>query len=394
MTQLHALQARPGSASASSWLAALRAALEGTGPALLPLPAEPAGVAASLIESFRPDDAATPLAPPGVALVVPTSGSTGEPKGAQLTGDAIRASAAATHARLGGPGRWVLALPLTHVAGLMVLARSIEAGTSPTVVDLADGFEPAAFAAALTEATGPGSAPLYSALVPTQLTRLLDAGVDLAPLDGILLGGAGAPVELLERAAAAGATVLTTYGMSETSGGCVYDGWPLEGVAVSVGDDGRVRIAGPTLFSGYRLRPDLTAAVVDDHGRLVTQDLGRISPDGQLSILGRADDVVISGGVNVPVAQVALVLAGHPAVQACAVAGRPDEQWGERVVAVVVPTDPASPPSLEMLRAHAAGQLEAAALPTRLVLTDHLPLLPSGKPDRDAVRVLASTQEP
>ncbi len=173
---------------------------------------------------------------------------------------ALLASASATHDRLGGPGRWLLALPAQHVAGVQVLVRSLVSRTEPGVLDLAGGFTPAGFAAA---ASALGGVRRYTALVPTQLVRLLDAadqgdgdGVrELARFDAVLVGGAGTPPAVLERAAAAGVRVVTTYGASETSGGCVYDGVPLDGVRVRLGDGpdpSRVLLGGPTLARGYR----------------------------------------------------------------------------------------------------------------------------------------------
>ena len=170
----------------------------------------------------------------------------------------LRHSARATHDRLGGPGQWLLALPVTHVAGLTVLVRSLVARTRPEVLDLYGGFSVDAFVAA-TARMAP-DVRHYTSLVPTQLRRLLDAGADLSSYDGILVGGAALPAALAERAASAGVRVVTTYGMSETCGGCVYDGLPLDGVEVVVRDDGRVELGGPVVFAGYRLRPDLTAA--------------------------------------------------------------------------------------------------------------------------------------
>ena len=220
-------------------LPALAAALDG-GPPLLPLPPGPPAVVEALLAALRPD---RPLDDPEVALVVPTSGSTGEPKGALLTAAAVHASARATHDRLGGPGRWLLALPPTHVAGLMVLARSLDAGTEPVAVDRTGPFDPDRFAAA---AAGlPDDAPRYVSLVPAQLRLLLDAGTDLTGFDAVLLGGAAAAPALLDRARAAGVAVVTTYGMSETCGGCVYDGVPLDGVEVGIDPDGRIRLGGP-----------------------------------------------------------------------------------------------------------------------------------------------------
>ena len=330
-------------------------------------------------------DPAQPLERDDVALVVPTSGSTGEPKGAMLTAAALRHSARATHDRLGGPGQWLLALPVTHVAGLTVLVRSLVARTRPEVLDLYGGFSVSAFVAATTR-LAPGVRH-YTSLVPTQLRRLLDAGADLSTYDGVLVGGAALSPSLHRTAVEAGVRIVTTYGMSETCGGCVYDGEPLDGVTVRLRDDGRVELGGPVVFAGYRLRPDLTAAALVD-GRHVTQDLGRWSADGRLEVLGRADDVIVSGGVNVPAALVERVVAGHPGVAACAVVGRPDPEWGERVVAVVQPVDWSSAPDVESLRAFAADVLEPAALPREVVLLGLLPVGSTGKPDKAAVRIL------
>lgn len=361
-------------------LPALAAALDGRGPALLPLPT--GGTRGPVLTAMDPG---RPLERDDVALVVPTSGSTGEPKGVLLTAAALQHSARATHDRLGGPGQWVLALPVSGIAGLTVLVRSLQARTRPEVVDLYGGFSVEAFRTA-TRALATGVRH-YTALVPTQLRRLLDAGVDLAPYDGVLVGGAALSPALHDRAVAAGLRAVTTYGMSETCGGCVYDGRPLDGVTVEVRDDGRVVVGGPTVFAGYRLRPDLTAEALVD-GRHLTQDLGRWSPDGRLEVLGRADDVVVSGGVNVPAALVERVLGGHPGVAACAVVGRPDPEWGERVVAVVQPADWTASPGVAELRSFAAGALDPAALPREVVVLGQLPVLPSGKPDKAAVRTL------
>jgi O-succinylbenzoic acid--CoA ligase len=281
----------------------------------------------------------------------------------------------------------VLALPVTHVAGLTVLVRSLVARTRPEVVDLYGGFGVEAFAAA-TARLAPGVRH-YTSLVPTQLRRLIDAGVDLTTYDGVLVGGAALSPDLRDRALAAGVPVVTTYGMSETCGGCVYDGEPFGGVDVVLGDDGRVSIGGPVVFVGYRLRPDLTARALVD-GRHLTQDLGRWTADGRLEVLGRVDDVVVTGGVNVAAAMVERVLNGHPGVAVCAVVGVADPEWGQRVVAVVQPVDAAAPPTVEELRAFAAGRLDPAALPREVVTLGMLPVLASGKPDKAAVRSLVA----
>ncbi len=391
--RLAALNAGPGTSAA--WAVGLASAIDGSGPALLPLPAGPSPMREALVAALRPEDPGAALESDDVALVVPTSGSTGEPKGAMLSASALIGSAAATHARLGGAGRWVLALPLTHIAGLMVVVRAIGAGAPAFEVDQSDGFDIARFAATTAVAARGAAAdglPLYTSLVPTQLLRLLDAdpsaGVDLTAYAGILVGAAATPASLLERAARAGARVVTTYGMSETCGGCVYDGQALDGVVVQLDRADRIVLGGPTLFSGYRLRPDLTAAALDTHGRLVTADRGALDRDGRLWVLGRADDVIISGGENVAPAAVEGALAAVPGIGAAVVVGVPDPQWGEQVVAVVVPRDGATV-LLADVRAALAAQLPPAAVPRDLVVVEAIPVLGSGKPDRSAARDLA-----
>jgi O-succinylbenzoic acid--CoA ligase len=350
---------------------------------------------AALVEAWAAGDAVLPLDPAapramvdatrtalgagqdietGTALVIATSGSTGEPKGAQLSRTALAASARATHARIGhAPGDiWLSCLPWHHIGGLQVMLRS-QLLDIPLVVH--ERFDVAAVGAA--------DATLLS-LVPTQLTRLLDAGVDLARFRVILLGGAAASPALLARARAAGAPVVTTYGMSETAGGCVYDGRPLDGVEVRTTGDGRLAIRGPMLMSGYRHRPDLTAAALQD-GWLVTNDLGVVSPQG-VSVVGRADDVIVTGGENVAAAAVAEVLRGHPDIADVSVVGVPDKRWGQLVVAVAVTS---RPPTLAALRDWARDRLPAAAVPRRLVAVATLPMLASGKVDRLAVRAMA-----
>ena len=389
---LHAVLLPPAEAAARL-LDALPAALDGTGPALLPLdPALPRPMLAEQLEAFAPSVVETaagaeryvPARPaPGAgddtALVVATSGSTGRPKGTELSAPALLASARASLRRIGArPGeRWLCCLPAFHIAGIQVLVRSLLAGIAP-VVDARLG--PGALAASGCE---------HVAVVPTQLRRLVDAGADLSAAATILLGGAAAPPGLLEAALAAGGRVITTYGMSETSGGCVYNGMPLDDVSVDIGPGGRIRIAGPVLFSGYRLRPDLTAAAFD--GRwFVTSDLGSLGPSGELLVRGRADDVIMTGGEKVVAAEVETALATCAGVREAAVVGRPDAEWGELVTAVVVPADPSAPPRLADIRAHVRDRLPGWAAPAALLLVPEMPLLPSGKPDRATLRARAA----
>jgi O-succinylbenzoic acid--CoA ligase len=198
-----------------------------------------------------------------------------------------------------------------------------------------------------------------------------------------LLGGAAPGRALLDDARAAGARVFVTYGMSETSGGCVYDGWPLDGVRVRLGEGGRIEIAGPVLFSGYR--PATAGPPVAPDGWFTTSDLGTVDASGRLTVRGRADDVINTGGEKVVPGEVEAVVGTIPGVADVVVIGVPDSEWGELVTAVVVPADPAAPPDLARLRAYARGSLPGYAVPRRLLLAARIPLLASGKPDRVAV---------
>ncbi len=308
----------------------------------------------------------------GLAAVVATSGTSDAPKAVELGADAIRWSALATSAALeAGPGdRWLCCLPVHGVAGLAVVARAWHTGLP---VEVHERFDPAAVGQAA------GRATLVS-LVPAMLRRLLAAGDEPARFRRALLGGSPIPAALASEAARRAVPLVRTYGLTETFGGMVHDGHPLDGVELRVDADpeGELLVRGPMLFRRYRGDPGRTAAVLRD-GWLRTGDLGRLGPDGRLTVLGRADDLVISGGVNVHPDEVEAVLATHPAVAEAAVAGRPDPEWGQRVTAFVVPRDPASPPSLAELRAFARERLAAAKAPRELVLLPVLPRSPSGK---------------
>lgn len=322
-------------------------------------------------------------------LVVETSGSTGRPKRVALSRAAMRASASATAARLGGHGQWLLNLPATYVAGVQVLFRSVLAGSDPVLLD-----EHADFPAAAAAMDGPRR---YVSLVPTQLTRMLTSPGDVAALrrfDSVLVGGAAVEQSLRRAAADAGVRVVATYGMSETCGGCVYDGVPLDGVELSLGGDGTVRIAGPVLFDGYDGQPGETALV--RQGRwFLTSDLGRLDPDGRLQVLGRADDVIVSGAVKVPGAAVARRLREHPWVGEVEVVATPDPEWGQRVVAVVVARgQDRDRPALGDLRNWVSQTLPRAWAPKRLVVVPEIALLPNGKVDRRALEQLAIQVRP
>lgn len=377
----------------------------------------------------------------GVDMVLRTSGSTtGTGKLVGVSMDALVASARATHKRLGGPGIWVLALPAYHAAGVQVLVRAAVAGTHVFNAYKEGGFDPqhlaqvidAACVAAADcdagssfdddavsscaggaggEAEGALAAddsgracPVYTSLVPTQLRRALDdeqlRGA-LARLDAVLIGGAAADAQLLEQAKAAGIRVVTTYGMSETCGGCVYDGQPLPGVSMDVDQaTGAIWLSGPMLATGYLgdeertrrcfvSRPD-TQAGEPARRWFITSDRGHIV-DGRLQVLGRLDDVIISGGIKVEPGPIEALLALNPLVSECAVVGLPDLQWGQVVTAVVVP---ASMPGLgrvdegailAQIRVYLEQKLSGAQCPKQVLLADALPYKGIGKVDRRAL---------
>ncbi len=303
----------------------------------------------------------------GPPLIMRTSGSTGEPKEVALSRDAMVASAVAALERLGGPGGWQLSIPVTGVGGLQVLVRSVLAGIDPVMVEPID-------------ASAVGGDRAYISIVPTQLHRLDEAGrlADLAAFDAVLLGGAAADRALLDRADAAGVRIVRTYGMTETCGGCVYDGLPLPGVSMRIAADDQVELQGPVLADGL----DLTA-----DGWFRTGDLGRIDAAGVLSISGRVDDVVQSGGVKVPLPAVTDAVRHLEGIRDAIVLGQPDREWGARIVAFVVAEGEVS---IERMR----DDLEAAGLdrrwaPKDVVVVSALPLLSNGKIDRQQLLAIS-----
>lgn len=318
-----------------------------------------------------------------IAVVVTTSGTTGAPKGAQLTAAALTASANATHARLGGPGRWLLALPAYHIAGVQVLVRSLLAGTVPVELDVSAGFDIDELPSAVEKL---GAGRRYTALVAAQLSKALTspaATEALAEFDAVLIGGGPAPRPVLDAAAAAGISIVRTYGMSETAGGCVYDGVPLDGVAITasqcrttdhdapVGADAQPNPVDPDPFA--------------EPGWFYTDDLGALDDSGRLSVLGRADEAISTGGLTVVPQPVEAVLSTHPAVRDCAVFGVDDPRLGQRVVAAVVVRRGCAAPTLDELRAHVARTLDVTAAPRELHIVDALPMRGIGKVDRQAL---------
>ena len=330
----------------------------------------PAGAPRRYLDAVAPEAA---LDVPDAAVIVATSGSTGTPKGVELSRDAIAASVAATHARLGGAGLWVCPLPVQHVAGMMTIARGLLGGGGVRLVgpDLADLPVPDARA--------------YLSVVPAQLHRALEDAETigrLAEYAAVLVGGSAIPAGLRDRARERGVRVVTTYGMSETCGGCVYDGVPLAGVRVTFEVGERIVLAGPMAFSGYRLDPGRTREVLDGD-RVRTNDRGRLR-DGRLRVAGRIDDVVISGGVNVDLADVqrhADAIWGVDPNRRVVVAAVPDPRWGQRVVAAT-----AGPVTLAEARRELGAVLEPAAVPRDLRRLTCASLALAGKIDRAAVR--------
>lgn len=322
-----------------------------------------------------------------IAAVVRTSGSTGTPKRTALSVEALASSSMATAEHLGFEGQWLLALPLHFVAGLAVLTRSLYAGTRPWAMDLEQSFAAQGFndaASALTDRRR------LVSMVPTQLQRLLtdpDAQTisTLQRFDAILLGGARAPRAVLQEAAKHSLKLHLTYGSSETAGGCVYDAKALPGVQVKV-IDGRIMLGGPTIAAGYLGNPRLTQQhfSTDAAGTrwYATDDLGSYT-DGVLSVSGRADDVIITGGVKVSAAAVQRIIESVPGVTAVQVVAVPDAQWGQQIGAAYAGT--ASPESLADAVRETLG---AAAVPRRVQRLNELPLLPNGKIDRMSLSAL------
>ena len=397
-----------------------------------------AGAGAESVEAEEP-----------IALVVGTSGSTGTPKRTALTARALAASAAATErffdSNSNAASQWLLALPAHYIAGAQVLARSVLAGTAPVIarsVTEPVHFSPEVFLQAVERMS---SARRFISLVPTQLHKLLESGdanpslgaeihEALGSFTGILLGGAPASADLLAASTALGLSTVTTYGSAETAGGCVYSGSVLPGVRVELVPEegmpavpdiegksaneesvqvGRIWISGAHLASGYMGDATRTAEHffttadgtrwyrTDDYGLLSPAhdpDTAAHDPDStahgnapRLQVLGRSDDVLISGGVKISARAVATVLEEHPAVREACVVGLPDARWGTAIAAAVtlVPSAGAtenSPALTEelctLLRARCAEKLGAPAAPKQLSILPDFPLTSTGKPDR------------
>lgn len=365
----------PAAAGHAAVLEALRSAFAG-GPAVFV-----ASGAAGADATPLPSDVAQ-----HVGLVVETSGTTGRPKRVVLPADAVLASAAASESALGGPAQWVLALPVNYIAGLNVLARSLCAQIDPVTVD-GTRFTAAAFVEATTRLAVPERA---TALVPAQLATLLDdpaARDALRGFQAVLVGGQALPAALLERARESGIRVVRSYGSSETSGGCVYDGRPIGTTRVRI-HDGEVQLSGPTLADGYLDDPQLTSErFVESEGAhwFRTADAGEW--DGEvLRVLGRADDVIVSGGLKVALSAIEEVLHRMPGFAEVVVVAVADDRWGERPVAVAAGAEVDDAAAITAV----ADVLGVVGRPQRVVRVGSLPLLPNGKIDRREVERLAA----
>ncbi len=313
----------------------------------------------------------------GIALVVATSGTAGEPKLVQFERSAIDAAITASAQALGAGSedRWLCCLPIAHVGGLLVLLRSVLLGAP---VRVHTGFEP--------EAVANEPSVAFISLVPTMLVRLLDAGADLSRMRAILVGGSRLPEELRERAKAAGATVVETYGLTESCGGVVYDGRAFAGTSVRIdAETGGIELRGATMMRGYRFDTERTELAITPDGWLHTGDVGELTAGERLRVLGRLDELINTGGEKVWPEEVEAALRSHPKVADIAVAGRPDVEWGERVVAFVVPRDPTEPPALQELRELVATRLARYKAPRELVFLETLPRSRSGKLRRSAL---------
>lgn len=323
-------------------------------------------------------------------LVVPTSGSSGPSNLVCLTNEALRASADATNKYLGGEGRWVTVLPLAHIAGIQTVLRSTFAGHSPFIA-LSKHFSPTQFARTVEDARAdtPSHIPLYCSLVSAQLSMMLEGGhaASLKNLDAILVGGGFVADGLLERASSLNLRVVTTYGMTETGGGCVYDGRPLEGTRVSSSVDGRLLITGPTLMAGY-LDEKSPWVTLGGETWFETSDVGYVSEDGRVHLSGRSDDLVKTGGMKVNMADVARVASTMPGVRAAHVLALPDAKWGRVVVAVVetnLEPGVAGPLVVDQVRSELGG----ASAPRYVATTRELPKTSLGKVDRRAAEQVA-----
>ncbi|AWR22236.1 AMP-binding protein [Aurantimicrobium photophilum] len=371
--------------------AALSEALNNNGPAVLVRDARASRMVAA---------GETPLteAPDGTALLIQTSGTSGKPKTVALSAAALRASAESAHERLGGPGQWLLALPLTYIAGMSVLVRSIESGTEPVFMP-SGPFDARTFLQSVSEMTG---ARRYTALVPVQLARVLEEAEDntealesLRTLDAVLIGGQALEPDLRERAQALGVKIVTTYGSSETSGGCVYDGVPLTGVNVEIAEGSdEILISAPQLASEYVGDEQRTADTFQNRNGEIwyhTGDAGTLE-NGVLTVLGRLDRVITSGGLKIDLDAVEAVVRGISGCSQALVIHIPDSEWGVRP-AVVVPGAEEDAELSAQIYDEIVAELGRVAAPKVVCFIEEIPRLSSGKPDLLTLSSYAASQK-
>ena len=385
MTSPHRLRAIPTEDRA--WLtAALADALNGGAPVVPVAPGTDPDEIVALQQRELPE---------GTAVVVRTSGSSGTPKAVALSADALRASAEATAERFGGHGQWLVSLPTHLISGLQMLVRSELAGTQPVFFD--GSFDAAAF---LEQAEMLESERRYVSLVPVQFARLVEyveqdraAAEVLRRFDAVLVGGQTMSLSLRSRAHALGIGVKRSYGMTETAGGCVYDGVEIGDTRVRI-RAGEVQIAGSSLALGYVGDAELTGRVfVTEEGRdgvpvrwYRTGDSGELL-GGMLTVTGRLDRVIISGGVNVSLDEVERIVREHSGWENAVALGASHPEWGERVSLVVdIERDGAGPRlAFEQVSAALRASLGPAATPEWVTEMDEIPRLPGGKPDQTAI---------
>lgn len=401
------LELPPGAAGLHTLMPALSDAIEGTGPAIALLPSSASAVYGSRIRRAVSPGAEVPSE---VAVVVSTSGSTGDPRGVMLSAAALRAAAEGFGERFARPAghQWVAALPLAHVGGLMVAVRAVLVGTTPVATASlggADRFTVQAFADATARArkqalSDAQAHPLAVSLVPPMLATLDAAGAYgwdlLSEYDTVLIGGAAVPAPVVERLRSRGVPITLSYGMTETCGGAVFDGRPLPGVAVCTDDVGRLSIGGAQVASGYRdgRDPGRWSTGADGLRWFRTDDVGRLDPDGSVAIEGRIDDVVQVAGTSVSMNAVRSVLGADPRVREADVVALDDPVWGNRLVAAVIPADPEPAVNRDAGQGRVLGEdlaagveaaLGPAARPRPVHLFAELPRLDSGKVDRRSV---------
>jgi len=371
--------------------AALSEALNNNGPAVLVRDARASRMVAA---------GETPLteAPDGTALLIQTSGTSGKPKTVALSAAALRASAESAHERLGGPGQWLLALPLTYIAGMSVLVRSIESGTEPVFMP-SGPFDARTFLQSVSEMTGDRR---YTALVPVQLARVLEEAEDntealesLRTLDAVLIGGQALEPALRERAQKLGVKIVTTYGSSETSGGCVYDGVPLLGVNVEIAEDsGEILVSAPQLATEYVGDDQRTSVTFQNRNGVVwyhTGDAGTLE-NGVLTVLGRLDRVITSGGLKIDLDAVEAVVRGISGCSQALVIHIPDSEWGVRPAVVVPGVDQDAELSAQIYD-EIVAELGRVAAPKVVCFIEEIPRLSSGKPDLLTLSAYAASQK-